>query len=479
MADDGAITGHFKDGFMWGTATASYQIEGARNEDGKSDSIWDTFSHTEGKIEDGKNGDVACDSYRNYEQDAKLLKDLGATHYRMSLSWSRLLPEGIASKPNQAGIDYYNKVINCLLANNVQPCVTLYHWDLPQCLHEKGGWADDSIIELFKNYARFCFQTFGDRVKMWITINEPHVQQGFGYGLGFHAPGIKDLGGLWYQVPRRMLLAHAHSYRVYDEEFRGTQKGQVSITLNSDWSEPKDPSNPEHVQFSTVYLDGTLGMYAHPIYVDGDYPPVLKMFMGEKLPTITEEEKKVIKGSFDFFGLNHYTTRIIEPLNESNMQYMMHPDVPFAAYGDDKNWERGGSEWLYIVPSGLRKLLAYIKKSYGNPPVIITENGCSAKFAPDASAEEVKQLDDDQRCRYIQSYVNEALKAVLHDGVDLRGYFCWSLMDNFEWAAGYTERFGLHYVDFEDPARKRTPRRSAGVYKNIIKNNGFPTGTSF
>lgn len=480
MADEKAY-GKFADGFMWGTATASYQIEGAWNKDGKGESVWDRHSHESGKIEDKSNGDVACDSYHNYEQDVEMMKNLKVNHYRFSLSWSRLLPTADAGKPNQAGIDYYNKLINALLNAGVQPCVTLYHWDLPQCLHDKGGWLDDMIIDKFEEYANFCFEKFGDRVKMWITINEPHVNCIYGYGLGNHAPGIQDPFNGFYKVSRTMLLSHAKAWHKYDTRYRAQQKGQISITLNSDWCEAKDPSKEEDRKAAELYLEATLGWFAHPVYVDGDYPAILKEVVAKKseefgmdksrFPVISDEEKALIKGTHDFFGLNHYTTRLGTPMTKEMEQHRLHPDLDAFIFPNPE-WERAGSEWLYIAPWGLRKLLKHIATTYGNPTIIVTENGCSSKH-PVGKEGDIANLEDEQRCNYISSYINEALKAVQQDGVKLQGYFLWSLMDNFEWAAGYTERFGLHYVDFTDAARPRKARKSCQVFREIIENNGF------
>lgn len=475
------VFGSFPDGFMWGTATASYQVEGAWNKDGKGVSVWDTFSHTDGKIEDKSNGDIACNSYENFQQDVDMMKKMKVNHYRFSLSWTRLLPEADASKFNQAGVDYYNKVIDSLLAAGIQPCVTLYHWDLPQCLHDKGGWLDDMIVSKFEEYANFCFKTFGEKVRLWITINEPHVNCAFGYASGFHAPGVQDPLVGFYKVSRTMLLSHAKAYRLYDSKYRASQKGRISITLNSDWCEPRDPTNEDDKKAAEFYIESTLGWFAHPVYIDGDYPKVMRDAIDKKsaeygmtgidrLPVMSDEEKKLIKGTHDFFGLNHYTTQLATKLSEETKKYQMHPDLD-AFIHPNPQWEKGGSEWLYIVPWGLRKLLCHIKKAYGDPTIIITENGCS--WRQSAENTDKKNLEDTQRCNYITNYINEALKAYKLDGVKLEGYFLWSLMDNFEWAAGYLERFGLHHVDFEDSKRTRTPRKSALVYREIIENNGF------
>jgi len=464
----------FPEGFSWSTATASYQIEGAWNEGGRGESIWDRFSHTPGKTLDGDSGDVACDSYHKYLEDVENMKKLGTTHYRFSLSWSRILSDGTPASLNPAGVDYYNRVIDALLAAGITPMVTLYHWDMPQTFQDQGGFYNDQFIEWYTNYARVCFDKFGDRVKSWITFNEPICSVWLGHGNGDHAPGLKEPVKV-FLAAHNLLRAHARTYRMYQAEFKASQKGEVGITLNNDWSEPKDPSNPLHQAASEKILQCKFGWYANPIFgKDGDYPQALKDQVAEiqkvmglpesPLPQFTDAEKKEIKGSSDFFGLNHYSTRLVSPIDG--------PPDPSSEAGffqvleeTDPSWKRGQSSWLFVVPWGLRRLIAWISKTYDNPPVIVTENGIS-----DAG----ETLQDDMRIDYYRTYINEVLKAIKIDKCNVRGYTAWSLMDNFEWAMGYSEKFGLMQVDFNDPQRKRTPKASFNFYAQVIKDNGFP-----
>ncbi|XP_078588140.1 lactase/phlorizin hydrolase-like [Branchiostoma floridae x Branchiostoma japonicum] len=474
--------GTFPDDFIWSTATASYQIEGAWNVDGKGESIWDRFSHTPGKVDRGDTGDVACDSYNKYREDVQLMKAMGLKYYRFSLSWPRIFPDGtVAGGVNQAGVDYYNNVIDELLANGITPMVTLYHWDLPQALQDRyGGWVNEALVDHFNDYADFVFQTFGDRVRYWITFNEPWVVCFLGYGTGGNAPGIQDSGNSTYLCGHTILKAHAEAWNTYDTTYRGSQQGQISITLNCDWPEPRDPDSPADVAAADRYIQFYIGWFAHPIYsAAGDYPAAMKDIIREKslaeglqesrLPQFTPAEIDRIKGTGDFFGLNHYTARIIQNRVDPT-------DTP--GYSNDRNlsestapeWPRAASEWLYVVPWGLRRLLKFIKLNYRDPDVYITENGRSDHD------EQPPVMEDADRICYYMGYIDEVLKAIEVDGVKVRAYTAWSLMDNFEWSRGYTERFGLHYVNFTDPDRPRVPKESAGFYRDVIANNGFPEG---
>ncbi|CAH1258259.1 LCTL [Branchiostoma lanceolatum] len=476
---DSFRTGTFPDGFIWSTATASYQIEGGWNASGKGESIWDRFSHTPGKVDRGDTGDVACDSYNKYREDVQLMKNLGLRYYRLSLSWPRIFPDGTrAGGVNQAGVDYYNNVIDELLANGITPMVTLYHWDLPQALQDRyGGWVNETLVEHFNDYASYAFQAFGDRVKFWLTFNEPKVVCDNGHITGEHAPGIQDptlLTG--YRAGHTLLKAHARAWHTYDLNYRQTQGGKIGITLNLDWGEPRDPDLPADVQATDRFMQINSGWFAHPIYVDGDYPPFLKdelQQLAQANPGInslvfTPEDKDYILGTSDFFGLNHYVTRIV-----ANRDIVIGPGQTFRDTIETTvapEWPRAESTWLYVVPWGLRRLLKHIKTNYGDPDIYITENGRSD------SDVQPPIIEDTERVCYYAGYIDEVFKAIYEDDVKVKSYTAWSFMDNFEWARGYTERFGLHYVDFTDPNQPRTPKQSAEFYKDIIANNGFPEG---
>jgi lactase-phlorizin hydrolase len=464
----------FPDNFAWSSATAAYQIEGAWNEGGKGVNIWDTFSHAAGHVLAGDTGDVACDSYHKLSEDIELIKQLGTTEYRFSLSWSRLLPDGTTKVVNPAGLAYYNRLIDGLLGAGVAPVVTLYHWDLPQALQDIGGWVNEELVARFNDYARVCFENFGDRVKRWITFNEPLCTTWLGHGIGVHAPGVKDPVGSTFKVAHTIIKAHATAWRTYDKDFRAAQKGQVGITYNVDWSEPKDPNETEDVEACERMTQFKLGWFANAIFGNGDYPAIMKAQLGKKakqlglpespLPQFTEEEKRFNRGTWDFFGLNYYTTRIVSKLSTPE------PPTSEAALMDacaetDPTWKRGASDWLYVVPWGLRGIINWVKYNYGNPPIYITENGTSDNSGT---------LDDQHRVDYYRSHINEVLKAIRLDDCNVIGYTAWSLIDNFEWAMGYSERFGLHHVDYTDPERKRTPKASAAFYSKVIKDNGFP-----
>ena len=276
---------HFPEDFKWGCATAAYQIEGGWDEDGKGVNIWDVFTRYNGTIKDGSSGDVACDSYHKYQEDVQLLKNLGVNSYRFSIAWTRILPNGLGER-NPLGIAYYNNLIDELLANGITPAVTLYHWDLPQALSDQGGWLNSSVSEWFEEYARVCFEEFGDRVKFWITLNEPRETSIQGYGTGTMAPGISPSkcadfglddcgpGTTTYIAAHNQIRAHAAAYRAYQADFAASQGGKVGITLNVNWGQPRDEADAGDIQASEDYLNFNLGWYAHAIFVDGKYPEV-------------------------------------------------------------------------------------------------------------------------------------------------------------------------------------------------------------
>jgi len=477
VQNDPFLNDTFPDGFIWGAATAAYQIEGSWNVDGKGESIWDKWCHEDDhSIHNNDTGDVACDSYNQYNKDVALLKNMRVNFYRFSISWPRIIPTGkLSDGINDMGVAYYNNLINALLAAGVAPMVCLYHMDLPQQLQGNGGgWLNPDIVQHFNDYADVCFRHFGDRVKYWITINEPGVVSWVGYGNGSFAPGERSQE---YRACHNLIKAHATAWHTYDNVYRSSQSGQISVGLNCDWKEPLDENNQSDVRAAERNLQFTLGWLAHPIFVNGDYPDVMKEKLAAKssalgldkswLPEFTEEEKQFIRGTHDFFGLNHYTTMLTVEKDRGSHgpNWDFDRDVEESS---DPSWPRSGSSWLIEVPWGMRKVLGWIRDEYGNPPVIITENGVSD------DPQHFGQLADQQRIRYYTGYINNVLKAIRLDGCNVVGYTAWSLLDNFEWNQGYSQTFGLHLVDFNDPARPRTPKNSVSFFKTLIADNGWP-----
>ncbi|XP_062069538.1 cytosolic beta-glucosidase isoform X2 [Lepus europaeus] len=459
--------------FGWGAATAAYQVEGGWDADGKGPCAWDTFTHQGGeRVFKNQTGDVACSSYTLWEEDLKCIKQLGLTHYRFSLSWSRLLPDGTTGFINQKGVDYYNKIIDDLLKNGITPIVTLFHFDMPQALEDQGGWLSEATIEIFVRYARFCFSTFGDRVKHWITMNEPNVFALVAYDLGHFPPGVPHLGTGGYQAAHNLIKAHARSWHTYDSLFRKEQKGVVSLSLFAAWLEPADSNSVSDQEATKRALAFEVGLFAKPIFIDGDYPDVVKSqiasmskkqgYPSSRLPEFTEEEKKMIKGTADFFAVQYYTTRLVKHQENKTGELSILQDVEIDFFADP-SWR--GVHWVYVVPWGLRKLLKHIKDTYNNPVIYITENGFPQRDPP--------SLDDTQRWECFRQTLQELCKAIQVDKVNLQVYCAWSLMDNFEWNDGYSTRFGLFHVDFEDLDRPRVPYTSAKEYAKVIRNNGL------
>ncbi|MEQ2262647.1 hypothetical protein XENORESO_018298 [Xenotaenia resolanae] len=476
--DERMLYGEFPQGFLWSTATASYQIEGGWRADGKGLSIWDKFAHTPLRIFENDNGDIACDSYNKIDEDIAILKQLRVNHYRFSISWTRILPDGTKNYINEAGFSYYDRLVNALLAANIQPHVTLYHWDLPLALQNVGGWENDTIVERFRDYADIIFSRLGDRVKLWVTINEPYNVAMVGHGYGVAAPGISFRPGtLPYIVGHNLIKAHAEAWHLYNDKYRAKQNGKVSITINSDWSEPRNPYKQEDIDAARRVIQFYIGWFAHPIF-NGDYSEMMKTIIRERslaagltqsrLPEFTPEEIKRIKGTYDYFGFNHYTTVLAFPVEYGNLQH--YDGDRGAGTTADRAWLNSGSGWLKITPFGLRRILNFIKEEYGNPMIIITENGISERGPVD--------LKDSHRSYYYEKYINQMLKANLLDGVDVRGYTTWSLMDNLEWATGFAERFGHFYVNRSDPKLPRVAKESVSFFSTIINCNGFPDPAS-
>ncbi|MBN3281713.1 LCTL protein, partial [Polyodon spathula] len=469
--------GTFPTGFSWGVGSSAYQTEGAWDKDGKGMSIWDVFSHKEGKVIYNETGDSSCEGYYKVKDDIALLKELKLNHYRFSISWPRIMPTGIKSDHvNEKGIKYYDDLINLLLENKITPIVTLYHWDLPQVLQEKyGGWQNLSMINYFNDYANLCFERFGNRVKYWLTFNNPWSVAVEGYETGEHAPGMKLRGSAPYKAAHYIIKTHAKVWHTYDNQWRSKQKGMVGISLNGDWGEPVDITSQKDIEAAERYIQFYLGWFATPIF-NGDYPQVMKDYISRKsaqqglgtsrLPTFSSQEKSYIKGTCDFLGIGHFTTRYITQKNFPASQgpsYFTDRDLVELV---DPRWPDPGSEWLYSVPWGFRSLLNFVKTHYGNPMIYVTENGVSEKMT-------CTELCDDWRMQYFKEYISEMLKA-MKDGVNVKGYTAWSLLDKFEWDEGYSERFGLYYVDFRNKNKPRYPKASVQYYKRIISSNGFP-----
>lgn len=458
---------HFPAGFIWGTSTSSYQIEGAWDQGGKGISIWDAFCRIPGRVFEGHSGDQACDHYHRFREDVALMAQMGLRHYRFSISWPRIQPDG-KGDPNPEGIRFYSDLIDTLLAHGITPWVTLYHWDLPLALQlEDDGWLNPKIATYFRRYAEICFEAFGDRVQHWITLNEPWVVAILGYGQGVFAPG-RVSNHEPYVAGHHLLRAHAEAVDCYRRQFQPQQGGQIGFSNNADWREPAS-NRPEDQAAAERALLFFLGWFADPVY-RGDYPEVMRARLGDRLPTFTPEEQDLLLGSSDFFGLNHYTT-----LYAAHAQPGTHlrrevygnggisedQDVILSAAPD---WARTSMGWA-VVPWGCRKLLQWIDARYGHPPIVITENGCSLD---DQLVE--GRVDDSARIAFAEGYLTACHEA-LTAGVNLQGYFIWSFMDNFEWASGYSKRFGLHYVDFATGAR--TPKASAHWYAGVIRANGW------
>nr|AJE75667.1 putative glycosyl hydrolase [Chrysomela lapponica] len=457
----------FPDDFKFGVATASYQVEGAWNEDGKGENVWDQVTHrVPSPIVNNDTGDVACDSYHKYKEDVAMLKDLGVDFYRFSISWSRILPTGFANEINEAGLQYYKNLVKELRANGIEPLVTIFHWDQPQPLEDLGGWTNDIIIDQFVDYARILFRELGNEVKYWLTFNEPKQTCNQGYGTAQKAPLITSPGMGEYLCTHNLLRAHAKAWRLYDEEFRQEQQGTIGITIDTPWFEPFSNSTAD-IEAAETKLQFTFGWYTNPI-VYGDYPSVMQTniarrsaqqgFKESRLPQFTEEEKAYIKGTYDFLGVNVYTTFLVSSTDEPDPSMGLDEDSEVLDWQPD-DWESTASSWLKVVPWGMRKLVTWIKNTYDNPKIMITENGYSDNGT----------LEDDGRISYYERYLSSLRDAMELDGVDVIAYTAWSLMDNFEWMQGYSEKFGLYHVDFNSPNRERTAKKSALWYKNLLE----------
>lgn len=443
----------FGPGFLWGTATAAYQIEGAWNKDGKGPSIWDDFSHKKGHIKTGENGDVACDFYHRYPEDLDLLKQMHFDVFRFSIAWSRILPEGTGA-PNVAGLAFYDRVIDACLERQIQPWITLYHWDLPLALHHRGGWRSRDIVGWFSDYVALCARRFGDRVKNWMVLNEPMAFTALGYFLGMHAPGEHGFGKFKRAV-HHAVLCQAEGGRILRSE---VSNAHIGTTFSVMPVQPK--SNKEKnilaarradALFNRLFIEPALGM-GYP--VDG-FPYLRTM---EKLMQDGDTEK--MKFDFDFIGLQNYT-RFVVGFSLFPPVLWAHQVKPARLAGGREHLTEMGWE---VYPEGMYQILKQFAAYPGVRKIIVTENG--AAF-PDTIQDD--GVHDIRRIRFFQDYLRQALKAK-KEGVPLAGYFVWSLMDNFEWAEGFKPRFGLIYVDFK--TQKRILKDSGLWWKNFLEKKG-------
>jgi beta-glucosidase len=439
--------------FLWGTATSAYQVEGSPLADGAGPSIWHRFAHTPGRVHDGETGDVACDHYRRYAGDVALMRSLGLNAYRFSISWSRVMPGGRGAV-NPAGLDFYDRLVDALVAHGIEPMVTLYHWDLPAALDDLGGWLNPEVARWFAEYAAVVFRKLDGRVKLWTTLNEPWVSVDAGYLHGVHAPGHRSP----FEAPiasHRLLLAHAEAVRAYRAEGRH----RIGLVVNL---EPKYPASDDAAdRAATARADAYMNrQYLDPVF-RGRYPEELAEVFGEAWPRWPADDLARIGQPIDFLGVNYYTRAVTRfdprawPLR----------GVPV----DQKRATHTETGWEVFAP-GLTRVLTGVKERYGNPPVYVTENGAAFFDPPSLDGD---RLADPLRIDYLRRHLG-AVHAALEQGVDVRGYFVWSLLDNFEWSHGYSKRFGIVHVDFETQAR--TPKDSAHFYAEVIASNGRVLG---
>lgn len=389
------------------------------------------------------------------------MKSLGVNSYRFSISWPRVIPNGGAEDPvNEAGLEFYDQVIDECLRIGMTPFVTLYHWDLPLALYKKyGGWLSRRIIPDFERYARLCFERWGGKVKHWLTLNEPWVVAGLGHYTGSFAPGHRSSSEPWI-VGHHLILAHAHAVKIYRDEFKPSQHGEIGITLNGDWVEPWDES-PENVQAAQDKMDAAIGWFADPIYLGHNYPASMRKMLSDRLPTFTPEELALVHGSSDFYGCNFYTTNTIkagcvveDEINGNTTLCFDRPDGSVIGPESDLGWLRD-------VPWGFRKHLNYLYSKY-QKPIYITENGYAVKGESQMSAEDA--VKDADRVTYYRGYL-DAVRGAVEDGADIRSYFAWSFHDNFEWASGLGPRFGCVRVDYD--TFERTPKDSAYAVSEV------------
>ncbi|XP_065170307.1 myrosinase 1-like [Atheta coriaria] len=466
----------FDENFLFGVATSAYQVEGGWNEDGKGENIWDYITHKTNLIMDNSTGDIACDSYHKFKEDVFLLKSLGVKFYRFSISWSRLLPNGTAPNgiwsANPYAVEYYKQLIDELIANNIIPMVTLYHFDMPLPMAQYGGFQNERIVRDFENYADVVFKLYGHKVKHWFTINEPNscceidvlmasvLQTEY---VGNH--------GLIYMCTRNLLLAHASVYRLYQKKYKWKYYGNVALVIDSNYFQAGSDCDDD-LKAAERYRQFMIGKWGHPIYI-GDFPSVMKEYVANasraqglttsKLPVFTEKEVNLIRGTNDYYAMNYYTSRLVffnDTLNEDSLQ----SDAQVFVTVDPK-WKQSPTQPLiYVVPEAIRKSLRFIRDEYRNPTIMVTENGYGDKG----------EFDDRDRINYFNDHLKQMVLSMNEDNVKIIGYTAWSFMDNFEWTNGYLSKFGLYSVDFNSSARPRYEKDSAVYYRKLIETKTIP-----
>ena len=439
----------FPKNFLWGCATSAYQVEGSPLADGAGPSIWHRFAHTPGRIANGDTGDVACDHYRRFQDDVELMHSLQLGAYRFSISWSRVLPQG-TGRINPAGLGFYERLVDSLLARGIQPMATLYHWDLPAALDDRGGWLNPDVAKWFAEYADVVFRKLDDRVKLWTTLNEPWVAMNDGYLLGIHAPGHRSAFEATI-VAHHLMMAHGTAVQAY----RATGRNQIGLVVNI---EPKYPASQDEADVAaTRRADAYMNRQFLEPALRGTYPEELPGIFAQAWTPRSASDLATIHQPLDYIGVNYNTRSVVRadatawPLRTTGVRQdsRLHTET---------GWE--------VFPQGLTDTLLWIKNRYGNPPVYITENGAAFADPPSVAGH---VLEDPLRVDYLREHLR-AVHAAIEQGADVRGYLAWSLFDNLEWAYGFSKRFGLVHVDYQ--TLKRTPKTSAHFYSRVIASNG-------
>jgi beta-glucosidase len=441
----------FPPDFLWGAATAAYQIEGSPLADGAGASIWHRLSHSPGRTANGDTGDVACDHYYRYASDIDLMRELGLQAYRLSIAWGRIYPEG-KGRINQAGLDFYSRLTDKLLEAGIIPNVTLYHWDLPAALDDRGGWLNPDIAEWFGDYAATMFNALADRVPMWATINEPLVVMDGGYMNGNLAPGHRNM----YEAPivtHNLLRAHGRGVQAF--RARNARDSRIGLVVNLDRKYPASDSRQDEEAVARAHAYGN-EQYLDPVLL-GRYPAKLREIFGDAWPDWPDEDLALIKQPLDYVGVNYYT-RLVVKHDETHPPINVGVEPQVDALHTEMGWE--------VFPLALTHILTWLKERYGDIPLYITENGSAFMDPPEAID---GRIEDPLRVEYLRSHLH-AIRDAIQQGVNLRGYFAWSLLDNYEWSHGYTKRFGIVHVNY--PTQERTIKDSGRYYSRIIESNG-------